>query len=159
MRQREASPNIRATPIKSIKLDAKSRDDIPALLRGLQHLYIHPDLYEEVMGLLENHVTKDYDHENDRPGMTFWAMLVLGVLKDGLGCDYDHLQELANQHMTLRQMLQHPLGDDYRYSHRTIENNVDLVSPVVLKKIKEIVVREGLDVARKFAWRRVGRPR
>ena len=44
--------------------------------------------------------------------MTFWAILVLGVLKDGLGCDYDRLRELANEHMTLRQMLPHPLGDD-----------------------------------------------
>ena len=25
--------------IEDIKLDAKSRDDIPALLRGLQHIY------------------------------------------------------------------------------------------------------------------------
>ena len=88
--------------------------------------------------------------------MTFWAILVLGVLKDGLvrrhrglGCDYDRLQELANEHMTLRQMLQHPLADDYRYSHRTIKNNVDLLSPAVLKKINEIVVGEGLDVAGK----------
>ena len=59
MRQREALTNILANPIGSIEFDARSRDDIPVLLRGLQHLYTHPDLYEEVMGLLESHFAND----------------------------------------------------------------------------------------------------
>jgi len=31
-------------PIAAIKLDPKSRDDIPQILRGLQHIYTTPEL-------------------------------------------------------------------------------------------------------------------
>ena len=36
------------TDIAAIVLDSKSRDDIPQLLRGLQHLYTEPQLRERV---------------------------------------------------------------------------------------------------------------
>ncbi|MBU2760885.1 hypothetical protein HF673_19420 [Acidithiobacillus thiooxidans] len=34
------------TDISAIQLDLKSRDDIPRLLRGLQHIYMQPELRE-----------------------------------------------------------------------------------------------------------------
>ena len=36
--------------------------------------------------------------------MALWRILVLGVLKQGLGCDFDRVQELANQHRTVRRV-------------------------------------------------------
>jgi len=39
--------------------------------------------------------------------MEMWRILVLAVLKQGLGCDFDRLQELANQHGAVRDMLGH----------------------------------------------------
>ena len=38
--------------IGAIRLDSKSRDDIPQLLRGLQHIYTLPDLRERVFAIL-----------------------------------------------------------------------------------------------------------
>ncbi len=40
------------TDIASIVLDAKSRDDIPQLLRGLQHIYIDAALRARVFAIL-----------------------------------------------------------------------------------------------------------
>jgi hypothetical protein len=40
------------TAIANIKLDPKSRDDIPQILRGLQHIFITPELREAVFAIL-----------------------------------------------------------------------------------------------------------
>jgi hypothetical protein len=40
--------------IAKIQFAARSRDDIPAALKGLQHIYITPDVREKVFALLEN---------------------------------------------------------------------------------------------------------
>ena len=149
MRKREASDDLFVVPIESIRIDEKSRDDIPALLRGLQHLYAEKRLRTELFELLEQHVAAHRDHANGRPGMMLWQVLVLAVIKQGLDCDYDRLQELANEHGTLRRMLQHPREDASRYTVRTLKNNVDLLTPEVLAKVNALVTREGLKVAGK----------
>ena len=42
--------------IEDIKLDHKSRDDIPAVLLGLQHLYSHEETRKKIFSLLEEHI-------------------------------------------------------------------------------------------------------
>ena len=37
--------------IAQIEIDSKSRDDIPAVLKGLQHIYTNPPLRERVFTL------------------------------------------------------------------------------------------------------------
>ena len=61
-----------------IKLDAKSRDDIPALLRGLQHIYKNEKTRAELFALLEAHICPSTDRSVGRPGMDMWKILVLG---------------------------------------------------------------------------------
>jgi IS5 family transposase len=39
--------------IGAIELDPKSRDDIPQILRGLQHIYTRPAIRERVFAILE----------------------------------------------------------------------------------------------------------
>ena len=130
-----------ATPIESIELDARSRDDIPALLRGLQLVWTDLDTRRELLSLLEEHFRPGTDRTVGRPGMEIWRILVLAVLKQGLGCDFDRLQELANQHRTVREMLGH--GDDavdgFRYRRRVIMDNVALLSPELLRGVNELV--------------------
>ncbi len=94
--------------IADIDLDLKSRDDIPAILLGLQYLYSNQETRTALFSLLEEH--PGIDRGVGRPGMALWRILVLGVLKQGLGCDFDRVQELANQHRTVREFLGHGLG-------------------------------------------------
>jgi hypothetical protein len=107
--------------IADIVLDPKSRDDIPQLLRGLQHIYTELPLRERVFKILEELRPERVGAEGKanpntgRPGMAQWTILVLGVRRLGLNADYDRIQELANQHATIRQMLgESDWGDDDR---------------------------------------------
>ena len=58
-----------------------------------------------------------------------WRVLVLAILKQGLGCDYDCLQELANRRQTVREMLGHSDGfNAERTSHYQLQSLIDNVS-------------------------------
>jgi hypothetical protein len=129
--------------ISKIEFDLKSRDEIPKLLRGLQHIYRTPELRREVFSILEQIVPRGTDRGNGRPGMELWKILVLGVLRLNCNWDYDKLREIANEHRTLRLMLRHTEDDEYQYPVQTLKDNVSLLTPEVLEKINTIVVKEG----------------
>ena len=101
--------------IADIEIDLKSRDDIPHILLGLQHIYTEPKLHDEVFEILKKVTPKrrgrdlndeernqPADSSKGRPGMEQWTILVLGVLRVGFNTDYDRVHELANQHQTVR---------------------------------------------------------
>jgi len=133
--------------IDQIELDPKSRDDIPQVLRGLQHLYCTPALREEVFAVLTSVVPAGVDPDNGRPGMTLWKILVLGTLRLSLNWDYDRLLEMVHQHRTIRQMLGHGWTDEETsYALQTLKDNVSLLTPEVLDRINQVVVRAGHQV-------------
>jgi hypothetical protein len=68
------------------------------VLKGLQYIYLNPGLRAQVFALLETSLLSAARPDTGRPGMELWNVFVLATLKLGLGCDYDRLQELANQH-------------------------------------------------------------
>ena len=84
--------------IADIKIDTRSRDDIPQLLQGLQYLYTDKALRTEIFNVLEKLTPDATSAEHGRPGMTLWNILVMGTLRLNLNCDYDRLLELVNQH-------------------------------------------------------------
>ena len=129
--------------VSKVKFDLKSRDDIPKILRGLQHLYIDLPLRTQLFALLEEHIAPKVDKRNGRPGMTLWRIFVCGVLRLDLNIDYDRLHELVNQHATLREMLGHTQFDEQRYHYQTLKDNVSLLTPELLDKINQLVVNSG----------------
>ena len=130
--------------IADIQFDSRSRDDIPQLLQGLQHLYIDKTLREKVFRVLEKLTPVGTSTEHGRPGMALWKILVMGTLRLNLNCDYDRLLELVNQHKTIRQMLGHGLVDDDKtYCLQTIKDNVHQFTPEILDEINQIVVEAG----------------
>jgi len=141
---------LAGTSIEKIKFNLKSRDDIPAILIGLQHIYTNPETRGQLFSLLEEKFLPEVDLHTGRPGMDVWRVLVLGVLKQGLGCDYDRLHHLANNDMLLRQMLGHSgYADNYEYGLQTMIDNVSLLTPELLKEISSIVVQSGHAVSKK----------
>ncbi|HYA20157.1 MAG TPA: ISNCY family transposase [Burkholderiales bacterium] len=152
----DAQMRFGQTNIADIVLDPKSRDDIPQLLRGLQHLYTDPLLRERVFKILAELLpervgaTGKANPNTGRPGMAQWTILVLGVLRLGLNADYDRIQELANQHAALRQMLGHSdWVDTYRYELQTLKDNLRLFTPELLDRINQEVVRAGHQALKK----------
>lgn len=136
--------------ISNIWIDPKSRDDIPQILKGLQHIYKDPKAKEEIFKLLEQEISPTIDKKNGRPGMTLWNIFVLGILRVNLNLDYDRLHELSNHHDTIREMLGHPnFRDKYRYNHQTLKDNVQLITPELLDKVNQIVVKSGYRLIKK----------
>jgi len=136
--------------IANIKINPRSRDDIPQLLRGLQYLYSDNVLREEIFQILEKLSPKKISTEMGRPGMMWWKIFVMGTLRLNLNCDYDRLQELVNHHNTIRQMLGHGFTDDDKlYSLQTLKDNVQLFTPEILDEINQVVVGAGLKLKKK----------
>ena len=57
-------------PIEKIRLDPKSRDDIPAVLRGLQHIHMTRDIRMQLVAILEKRVSPNVNRRHGRPGMS-----------------------------------------------------------------------------------------
>jgi IS5 family transposase len=132
--------------IADIELDPQSRDEIPKLLTGLQYIYKTPSIREKVFDLLRTIVPRK-NQETGRPGMDLWKILVLGTLRTNCNFDYDKVQEMANNHNKLRQMLGHAETDfDGQYGLQTIKDNLPLLSPKILDQINQVVVQAGHSV-------------
>jgi hypothetical protein len=129
--------------IANIEFDLQSRDEIPKLLMGLQYIYHTAPIREKVFKVLKQIVPKQ-SHETGRPGMDLWKILVLGTLRLNCNWDYDKVQEMANNHHKLRQMLGHSKTDfDSQYALQTIRDNIVLLTPSILDEINQIVVKAG----------------
>ena len=135
--------------IEDIKLDHKCRDDIPTLLTGLQYLYSQEALRDRILALMDKSILPGVNKKVGRPGMAMWSILVLGVVKQGLGCDFDRLHDLANHHTVLRQFLGHDIGDQKRYHYQTLVDNVSLLTPELLGKVNQLFVECGHTVVGK----------
>ena len=75
----------------------------------------------KVFDLLHAHFANLADLDRGRPGMDFWSIFVLAILKQGLGCDFDRLTFLVNHMDIVRQML----GLDDQMGDRVIFQSAD----------------------------------
>ena len=55
--------------IAQIEFDPRSRDDIPAILKGLQYIYVNKAVRDEVFTLLEGALDSKASAQTGRPGM------------------------------------------------------------------------------------------
>ncbi len=137
------------TQIARIEFDVRSRDDIPQILRGLQHIYVTKALQVPVFEVLEKLLPEAVDTSTGRPGMDLWNAFVLATLRVNLNWDYDRLLEMANQHQSIRQMLGHGTFDSAQYKLQTIKDNVALIDEDALSSINKIVVDAGHHLLKK----------
>lgn len=136
--------------ISQITFDTRSRDDIPQILRGLQHIYTQKETREKIFQILEEKMLSNKDKKNGRPGMDLWKILVMGALRLNLNWDYDRLHEMVNNHKTIRKMLGHGFFDsDEAYNLQTLKDNVRLLTPEILGEINKVVVDSGHTLVKK----------
>jgi hypothetical protein len=130
--------------ISKIQFDLNSRDEIPKLLIGLQSIYTDKEVREKVSHVLMELVPSNVDPNNGREGMHLWKILVLGTVRLCCGWDYDKLQNIADNHTKLREMLGHSkFNFDSRYPLQTLKDNLRLFTREVYDKINTIVVEHG----------------
>jgi transposase, IS5 family len=135
--------------ISQIKFNLKSRHETQEILRGLQAIYTNEETRKEVFKILEKAVLPNIDKTNGRPGMSLWKILVMATLRLNLHIDYDHLHDLVNYHFKIREMLGHGYFERDLYCCQTIRDNVSLLTPEILNKINEVVVKFAHKVLKK----------
>jgi transposase, IS5 family len=150
MRQRfEAEPGLNLTPIEKVIIPLTSRDELPPILAGLQWIWMHPTLKGQILSLVEAKVLAN-KLATGRMGMDLWQILVLGVVRLGLGANYDRLEHVANYDTLLRQILgvvQTPWGEGAKvFNHQTLRDNVALVDEALLHEINALVAAAGRKV-------------
>lgn len=150
MRQRYSpEPSLHIIPIEKVVLPTQSRDELPPILAGLQWIWIHPTLKAELFALLEKKILAG-KKPTGRTGMDLWQILVLGVVRLGLDADWDRLEDLANHHTLLRQMLGVPAlgwGAPLKtFARQTLRDNVALLDDQLLKEINARVAAAGREV-------------
>jgi len=136
--------------IEEVSVPTRSRDELPPILKGLQWIFKNPKLNEAIFELLERKVIGDKSSTTGRPGMDLWHILVLGVVRLGLGCDYDRLEHIANYDTLVRQMMGLPaFGPSVNFHYRTISENVCHLDETVLESINALIVQQGLEQFKK----------
>jgi hypothetical protein len=99
---------------------------------------MHSTLKAEIFLLLEAKILAG-KKATGRLGMDLWQILVLGAVRLGLDADWDRLEDLANHHTLIRQMLgvpATPWGEDARvFGHQTLRDNVALLDDELLYQI------------------------
>jgi len=132
-------------PIPTVKLNLQCRDEIIPILRALQHVYADDSLRREVVRLVGKDVNQGTSRKHGRRGMNYWEIVVLAAARLGCNLDYDKLQDLAENHRCLRQIM--GIGDwqseEIDFDWRRIEDNLIKLRPQTLKKINGLVVGAG----------------
>ena len=139
-------PQLRldCTPVLDVRLNTECRDEIIPILRALQHIYARPNLRDSLLDAVAEDVNGATRADHGRPGMQYWSILVLGAVR--LGCDfnYDRLQNLAEEHRSLRRIM--GIGDwcnEQKFDWRCLRDNIALLSPDTLERLNHLIVEEG----------------
>jgi transposase, IS5 family len=132
-------------PISDVTLNLGCRDEIIPILRALQHLYGNAPLRRELLSLVGKDVNQNTSRNQGRRGMNYWEIAVLAGVRLGCNLDYDKLQDLAENHRRLRQIM--GIGEwqteEVDFDWRRIEDNLIKLRPETLKKINDLIVRAG----------------
>lgn len=130
--------------VTQVVLNANCRDRMIPILRGLQHIYSRPQLRQQALDLIARDVLGDADPDDGRPGLTLWQILVLASVRLGCNFTYDHLQDLAENHSNLRDIMQVMQGwEDESFDFRRIRENICRVRPETIEVINHLIVDEG----------------
>lgn len=130
--------------IRNVPLNLNCRDEIIPILAALQHIYAKPDVRDAIMGLVAADVNANARDDRGREGMDYWQILVLASVRIGCNLDYDKLQDLAEQHRTLRKVM--GIGDwneNTTFSQRRIQDNVSRLQPQTIERISHLIVQAG----------------
>jgi len=131
-------------PVLDVRLNLNCRDEIVPILKALQHIYSQPKLQDDILRAIARDVNHTSSRKRGRKGMDYWQILVLAAVRLGCNLDYDKLQDLAEQHHALRQIM--GIGDwdeQTTFDWRRIQDNITHIRPETIERINHLIVAEG----------------
>lgn len=140
----QVQPRLDCPDIGSLELNLNCRDEIIPILRALQHVYSEASLRDQILDLVGNDVNNGTSSKLGREGLDYWSITVLASVRLGCNLDYDKLQNLAEEHRTLRLMM--GIGDwqeRVNFDWQRIRDNVCLLQPATLQEINYLIVAAG----------------
>ena len=129
--------------IPDVQLNLNCRDEIVPILAGLRYVYSQPQLRNEILNLVAQDVNVDSRSDTGREGLDYWNITVLASVRLGCNLDYDKLQDLAEQHRALRQIM--GIGDwqdGTDFNARRIGDNIRLLKTRTVEAISHRIVEE-----------------
>lgn len=148
----EQQTTLGITPINEVKFPLRSRDELPPVLKALQHIFITPVLNEKIFVLLENKLMAG-KKKTGRKGIDMWHILVLAVVRHALDTNWDRLEDMANYHKLLRQTLGvhvEKFGiEETEFAYQTIVDNVSQIDDALLHEINLLIVEHGHNLLKK----------
>lgn len=131
--------------VADVRLNFACRDEIIPILAALQHIYCTPALRDQILQMVAADVNSDSFHNRGREGLDYWQVLVLASVRLGCNLNYDRLQNLAEDHGTLRAIMGMGTGawDQTKFSWRRIRENVCLLKPETISSINALIVGAG----------------
>jgi transposase, IS5 family len=154
MRNRfEQQMMIDRVAIADVKFPLKSRDELPAVLKALQYIFVTPELNEKVFALLEQKICTG-KKKTGRPGMDLWHILVLAVVRHTLDTNWDRLLDTANYHELVRSIMGvHSASAFYdekmEFNYQNILDNVSLLDEQLLQQVNHLIVEAGHQLLKK----------
>lgn len=133
--------------IPNVRLNLNCRTEIVPILRALQHIYSRPQVRDSILRAIARDVNGTSSAKRGRKGLDYWSILVLAAARLGCNLDYDQLQNLAENHRTLRQIM--GIGDwqgeeeEDGFDWRRIHDNLTKLRPETIEKINQAIVEEG----------------
>jgi transposase, IS5 family len=130
--------------VPEVRLNTDGRDEIIPILRALQYIYGRPELRDELLDAVAQDVNGITRADQGRPGMDYWSILVLGAVRLGCNFNYDRLQNLAEEHRSLRRIMGiDGWCDDQTFDWRCLRDNIALLSPDTIERLNHLIVAEG----------------
>lgn len=134
--------------VLDVRLNLNCRDEIVPILRALQHIYRQSDVRDAILQAIAEDVNGTSSGKRGRKGMDYWQILVLASVRLGCDLDYDKLQDLAEQHRALRQIM--GIGDwqeETTFDWRRIRDNVTKIQSETVERINHLLVAAGHELA------------
>jgi len=132
-------------PVSGIHLNLNCRNETIPILRALQHIYSRPAVRDSILRAIARDVNGRSSPRRGRPGMSYWEILVLAAARLGCNYDYDQLQDLAENHRALRQIMgiggwESAEQDKKNFDWRRIASNLYLLRPETIAQINQALI-------------------
>jgi len=133
-------------PVHELSLNLECRDEIIPVLAGLQFVFSDSRLRTKLMDLVGKDINEETQRELGREGFSYWQIVVLASVRLGCNLDYDKLQDLCENHRSLRCILQVGEWDDTSFNWRRIRDTLCLLSVDSLKQVSQAIVSAGQEL-------------